>query len=610
MNILGISAFYHDSAACLVRDGRIIAAAQEERFSRRKHDARFPLGAVNFCLAEGKVGKNEIDVVTYYEKPLTKFVRILKSHFVSAPQNWEAFRQAIPLWLKERLWTPYVIERKLHRLGYAPPRKFVYPEHHQSHQASAFFPSPFESAATLTADGVGEFDTTTIGRGHGNNISILWQQQFPHSLGLLYSAFTYYTGFKVNSGEYKLMGLAPYGRPTYADRIFQHLVDLRPDGSFRLNMKYFGFLHELQMTNRAFDDLFGGPPRTPESAISQREMDLARSIQAVTEEVMLRMARAARSQTNEENLCLAGGVALNCVANGAIARSKLFRNIWLQPAAGDAGGALGAALFAWHQAANQPRSCDSGGDAMRGSYLGPEFSDQDIQKFLEANGYPYRRFEDVAWAEEIACLLSQGRVVGLFQGAMEYGPRALGNRSILADARNPKMQSHLNLATKFRESFRPFAPAILEERADNWFELDAPSPYMLMVAGLRADKRVPSSQDVAHLQLEQWVNQVRSVVPAITHVDYSARVQTVSRQTNPQFHAILAAFERKTGCPLLVNTSFNVRSEPIVCTPAHAYQCFMRTGIDVLALNRFLLYKNQQPRWEETMNWQQEFGLD
>jgi len=610
MNILGISAFYHDSAACLVRDGRIIAAAQEERFSRRRHDARFPLNAVNFCLAEGRVGKNQIDVVAYYEKPLTKFVRILKSHFVSAPRNWEAFRQAIPLWLKTRLWTPYVLERELHRLGYAPPRKFVYPEHHQSHQASAFFPSPCGSAATLTADGVGEFDTTTIGRGQGNNVSIFWQQQFPHSLGLLYSAFTYYTGFKVNSGEYKLMGLAPYGRPTYADRIFQQLLDLRSNGSFRLNMKYFGFLHELRMTNRAFDDLFGGPPRTPETAISQREMDLARSIQVVTEEVMLRMARAARSQTNEENLCLAGGVALNCVANGAIARSKIFRNIWLQPAAGDAGGALGAALFAWHQVANQPRNCDSVGDAMRGSYLGPEFSDQEIQKFLEANGYPYRGFEAAAWAEEMASVLSQGHVVGLFQGAMEYGPRALGNRSILADARNPKMQSHLNLATKFRESFRPFAPAILLERVADWFESNAPSPYMQTVANLRADKRVPSPQDGAQLQLEQWVNQVRSVVPAITHVDYSARVQTVSGQTNPQFHAILTAFERKTGCPLLVNTSFNVRSEPIVCTPAHAYQCFMRTGIDVLALNRFLLYKNEQPQWEETMNWQQEFGLD
>jgi len=375
-------------------------------------------------------------------------------------------------------------------------------------------------------------------------------------------------------------------------------------------MKCFGFLHELQMTNRTFDDLFDGPPRTPESAITQREMDLARSIQVATEEVMLRMARAARSQTNEENLCLAGGVALNCVANGAIARSKIFRNIWLHPGAGDAGGALGAAMFAWHQVVNQPRNCDSDGDAMRGAYLGPEFSDEQIQKFLEANGYPSRGFDAVAWAEEIASLLSQGRVVGLFQGAMEYGPRALGNRSILADARNPKMQSHLNLATKFRESSRLFAPAILEERAADWFELNAPSPYMLMVAGLRADKRVPSPQDVANLQLEQWGNHLRSVVPAITHVDYSARVQTVSRQTNPQFHAILTAFERKTGCPLLVNTSFNVRSEPIVCTPAQAYQCFMRTGIDVVALNRFLLYKNEQPRWEENTNWQQEFGLD
>jgi carbamoyltransferase len=609
MNILGISAFYHDSAACLVRDGQIIAAAQEERFSRQKHDARFPIQAINFCLAEGKVGKNSLDVVAYYEKPLTKFVRILKSHFVSAPRNWEAFRQAIPLWLKERLWIPYVIEMELRRLGYARPRIFVYSEHHQAHQASAFFPSPFQSAAILTADGVGEFATTTMGTGEGNAVSILWQQQFPHSLGLLYSAFTSYTGFKVNSGEYKLMGLAPYGRPTYVDRIYQHLVDVRPDGSFRLNMQYLGFLHELQMTNRAFDELFGGPPRPPESAIGQREMDLARSIQVVTEEIMLRMARAARSQTDEENLCLAGGVALNCVANGAIARSKMFRNIWIQPAAGDAGGALGAALFAWHQSQRQPRVVETDTDAMRGSFLGPSFSDVEVQEFLTANGYPYRTLEGEAWAEEIAALLAQARVVGLFQGAMEYGPRALGNRSILADARDPKMQSRLNLATKFRESFRPFAPAILEERASQWFELESPSPYMLMVANLCKDKRHPQ-QDGEPPPLERWVNQVRSLAPAITHVDYSSRVQTVARQTNPCFHAILSCFERLTGCPLLVNTSFNVRSEPIVCSPGDAYRCFMRTGIDALVLNRFLLQKSEQPPWDETANWKQEFGLD
>jgi carbamoyltransferase len=610
MNILGISAFYHDSAACLVQDGRIIAAAQEERFSRRKHDARFPIHAVNFCLAEGKVGKSELDVVAYYEKPLTKFVRILKSHFVSAPQNWEAFRQAVPLWLKDRLWLPYLIETELRRLGYARPQKFVYPEHRQSHQASAFFPSPFQSAAILTADGVGEFDTTTIGRGQGNNVSVFWQQRFPHSLGLLYSAFTYYTGFKVNSGEYKLMGLAPYGRPTYVDHIYQHLLDLRPDGSFRLNMKYFGFLHELHMTNGAFVELFGGPPRAPESAITQREMDLARSIQAVTEEIMLRMARAALSKTQEENLCLAGGVALNCVANGVLARAKIFRRIWIQPAAGDAGGALGAALFAWHQVENQPRTCESGIDAMRVSYLGPSFRDDEVEKFLKDNGYPYRKLDGEPWAEEIAALLAQGRVVGLFQGAMEYGPRALGNRSILADARNPKMQSRLNQATKFRESFRPFAPAVLEERAADWFDLEGPSPYMLMVASLRDAKRVPPPGGEPTLPLEQWVSQVRSVVPAITHVDYSARIQTVSRQANPEFHAILSSFERITGCPLLVNTSFNVRSEPIVCTPADAYQCFMRTGIDVLVLNKFLLHKSEQPPWEETVDWKQEFGLD
>jgi carbamoyltransferase len=610
MNILGISAFYHDSAACLVRNGRIVAAAQEEGFSREKHDARFPIHAVNFCLAEGKVGKTELDVVAYYEKPLTKFIRILKSHFVSAPRNWEAFRQAIPLWLKERLWLPYVIEQELRRLGYMRPKRFVFPEHHQAHQASAFFPSPFESAAILTADGVGEFDTTTIGKGEGNRVSILWQQRFPHSLGLLYSAFTYYTGFKVNSGEYKLMGLAPYGRPAYVDRIYQHLVDLRPDGSFRLNMQYFGFLHELQMTNRAFEDLFAGPPRAPETEITRREMDLARSIQVVTEEIMLRMARAARSQTNEENLCLAGGVALNCVANGLIQRAKVFRNIWIQPASGDAGGALGAALFAWHQAQNQPRAGGDGRDAMRGSYLGPSFSDEAIRKFLQENAYPCRAVEGDAWAEQIASLLADGRVVGLFQGPMEYGPRALGNRSILADARSSKMQSHLNLATKFRESFRPSAPAVLEERAHDWFELDVPSPYMLLVANLREGKCHPRQSDAEGLPLEEWVNQPRSVVPAVTHVDYSARIQTVSQETNPTFHAILSCFERMTGCPLLVNTSFNVRSEPIVCTPADAYRCFMRTGIDVLGLNKFFLLKSQQPAWEETIDWKREFGLD
>jgi carbamoyltransferase len=610
MNILGISAFYHDSAACLLRDGTIVAAAQEERFSRKKHDARFPIRAVNFCLGEGKVGKRDLDVVAYYEKPLTKFIRILKSHFVSAPRNWEAFRQAIPLWLKERLWIPYLIEQELRRLGYARPKRFVFPEHHQAHQASAFFPSPFESAAILTADGVGEFDTTTIGKGEGNRVSILWQQRFPHSLGLLYSAFTYYTGFKANSGEYKLMGLAPYGHPAYVDRIYQHLIDLRPDGSFRLNMQYFGFLHELQMTNAAFEALFGGPPRGPETEISRREMDLARSIQVVTEEIMLRMARGARNQTNEENLCLAGGVALNCVANGLIRRAQMFRNIWIQPAAGDAGGALGAALFAWHQAQNQPRVGRDGRDAMRGSYLGPSFSDEAIQRFLQENGYPCRAVEGDAWAEQIAFLLADGRVVGLFQGPMEYGPRALGNRSILADARSPKMRSHLNLATKLRESFRPFAPAVLEERAHDWFELDVPSPYMLLVANLREDKCHPRRGNAEGLPLEEWVNQPRSVVPAITHVDYSARIQTVSQETNPTFHAILSCFERMTGCPLVVNTSFNVRSEPIVCTPADAYQCFMRTGIDVLVLNKFFLLKSQQPAWEETVDWKREFGLD
>ncbi len=609
MDILGISAFYHDSAACLVRDGRIVAAAQEERFSRRKHDARFPIHAVSFCLREGNVAKKGIDAVAYYEKPLSKFVRILRSHLVSAPRNWRAFRQAIPLWLRERLWIPYVIERELAHLGYARPAKFVYPEHHQSHQASAFFASPYESAAILTVDGVGEFATATMARGQGNQVATLCQQEFPHSLGLLYSAFTHHAGFKVNSGEYKLMGLAPYGKPAYVDRIYERLVDLRPDGSFRLNMRYFGFLHELRITNRAFEELFDGPARVPESAITRREMDLARSVQVVTEEVLLRMARATREQTGEENLCLAGGVALNCLANAAISRAKLFRNIWIQPAAGDAGGALGAALFAWHQMENQARVCDGDHDRMRGACLGPSFRDEDVERFLKSNGYPYTSLDGDARASQVANLLAQGQVVGWFQGAMEFGPRALGNRSILADARDPNMQSRLNLATKFRESFRPFAPAILEERASEWFDLDAPSPYMLRVAGVRAEKRLPTP-DGATLPLEQWANQPRSVVPAITHVDGSARIQTVSRETSPEFHALIRAFERLTGCPLLVNTSFNLRSEPIVCTPSEAYQCFMRTDMDALMLNRFLLRKSEQPRWEEVVNWQQEFGLD
>ena len=609
MNILGISAFYHDSAACLVRDGQIIAAAQEERFSRRKHDPRFPIQAVNFCLAEARVGKNDLDVVAYYEKPITKFARILKSHLVSAPQNWRAFRHAIPLWLKERLWIPYVIETELRRLGYSRPQKFVYPEHHQAHQASAFFPSPFPSAAILTADAVGEYDTATLGWGQGNRVSIMRHQRFPHSLGLLYSAFTFYLGFKVNSGEYKLMGLAPYGQPTYVDRIYQHLVDVRPDGSFRLNMKYFGFLHEIQMTNRAFEEIFEGPPRVPESAITRREMDLARSIQVVTEEIILGMARAARNHTGEENLCLAGGVALNAAANGALARSKLFRRIWIQPAAGDAGGALGAALFCWHQVLKQPRACEAERDSMRGSYLGPSFSDKAILEFLMANHYSYRVLHGETGAEEIAAHLAQGRIVGLFQGAMEYGPRTLGNRSILADARDPRMQSRLNRDIKFRESFRPFAPAILEERAAEWFELDGPSPYMLMVAPLREERRRPVLHSTEQ-PLEQWVQEERSAVRAVTHVDYSARVQTVSQHTNPRFHAILCAFERMTGCPLLLNTSFNFRGEPIVCTPADAYRCFMRSGIDVLVLNKFLLGRNEQPLWEESVDWKQDLGLD
>jgi carbamoyltransferase len=614
MNILGVSALYHDSAACLVRDGVIVAAAQEERFSRSKHDARIPRHAMAYCLAEGQVGRGELDLVVYYDKPITKLTRLLSTYLAVAPRGIRPFLQAVPAWLKDKAWVGPQIDRCLRELGHGRPQRFLFAEHHYAHAASAFFPSPFREAAVITVDGVGEWTTTSVGVGEGNRIELLLEQRFPHSLGLLYSAFTYFTGFKVNSGEYKLMGLAPYGEPKYVDVIKDHLITVREDGSYRLNLEYFAFLDDYQMTNDRFAALFGGPPRQGEGEITRREMDMARSIQAVTEEIMLKLARFARAATGKRHLCLAGGVALNCVANGKIVASGLFDDVWIQPAAGDAGGALGAALYAWHGVLAQPREADDQRDRMRGAFLGPSFPRQLTRRFLDDNGYPYEEPEPAERDRRIAEALSREQVVALCQGRMEFGPRALGNRSILADARSPRMQSHLNLATKFRESFRPFAPIVLKEDAASYFEVVRESPYMLLVDQLKAERCLPVPEPhgagPSPIDLKAWVNQPRSDVPAVTHVDHSARVQTVDSERNPRVHAILTEFKKLTGHGILVNTSFNVRSEPIVCTPEDAYRCFMRTGIDVLVLDGFLLHKHHQPAWVETGDWREEFGLD
>ncbi len=620
MRILGLSAYYHDSAACLVEDGVVVAAAQEERFSRRKHDAAFPRKAARYCLAEGSPpsAPPRVDAVVFYDKPILKFHRLLESYFSVAPRGLGQFLQAVPLWLKDRLWIAPEIDGELRRLGMAHPPPVRFAEHHESHAASAFYPSPFEDAAVLTLDGVGEWSTTTIGIGEGGRLRLLEEMRFPHSLGLLYSAFTYFTGFRVNSGEYKLMGLAPYGEPVYRDRILEHLIDLKADGSFRLDLSYFDYVAGSRMTNRRFAELFDGPPRRPESPITRREMDLARSIQAVTEEIVLRAARHARQLTGKRHLCLAGGVALNCVANGVLLRSGIFDDIWIQPAAGDAGGAVGAALAYWYMGsapAGEARARPGqralpGGDGMAGAFLGPEFADDEIAAFLEARGYPYRRLVEDEWAVEVARRLAAGRVVGLVQGRMEFGPRALGNRSIVGDPRSPRMQSVMNLKIKYRESFRPFAPAVLEERTAEVFELDRRSPYMLLVAEVRASRRLPKRGDERDLPLVEWVNRPRSDLPAITHVDFSARVQTVSPATQPRFHALLTAFEAETGCPVLINTSFNVRGEPIVCTPEDACRCFMRSEIDDLVLGNLLLEKEQQPARADDGEWRQEFTLD
>ena len=608
MNILGISAFYHDSAAALIVDGKIVAAAQEERFTRKKHDHNFPVNAVRYCLAEAGIGpNNKLDAIAFYDKPISKFVRILETYMNVAPKGLHSFMMAIPLWLRQKLWIPLEIEVAMAECGVKERTPIFFPEHHESHAASAFFPSPYRSAAIMTLDGVGEWATTTMGVGHDNDLKILKEIRFPHSLGLLYSAFTYFTGFRVNSGEYKLMGLAPYGEPTYVDRIYKNILDLREDGSFRLNMKYFGYLDGLTMTNDKFAELFDGPARSPESEISKREMDIARSIQVVTEEIVLRMARHLHKETGEQYLCLAGGVALNCVANGRLLREGPFKDIWIQPAAGDAGGALGAALAIWHQYYDKPRQADDKHDAMRGSYLGPEFSDEEIGAFIEAKGYKARRLSKEEWAPTIAKVMAEENVVGLLQGRMEFGPRALGGRSIIGDARSSKMQSIMNLKIKYRESFRPFAPACLEEKVSDFFELDRPSPYMLLVAPVRKErcKKVDKSKG-----LREWINQVRSDIPAITHIDYSARVQTVNKETGGRYYDLIKAFEDLTGYGIIINTSFNVRGEPIVCTPEDAYRCFMRTEMDYLVLGSYLLSKKEQPAWQDGKDWRKEFTLD
>jgi carbamoyltransferase len=605
MNILGISCFYHDSAAALLRDGEIVAAAQEERFSRRKHDMGFPRHAIAFCLERAGLRAEQLDYVAFYDKPLLKFERILETYFAYAPRGMRSYLMAIPLWIREKAWIPELIKREL---GYEGT--ILFPEHHQSHAASAFFPSPFRAAAIVTMDGVGEKTTSSYGVGEGNRISILAEQHFPHSLGLLYSAFTYYTGFKVNSGEYKVMGLAPYGEPTYVPIILEHLIDLRDDGSFRMNMEYFNYCAGLTMTGAKFHTLFGGPPRKPEGEMTQRDMDLARSIQDVTEEVMLRTARHVQRETGQKNLCLAGGVALNCVGNGRILREGPFEKLWIQPAAGDAGGALGAALFVWHQYLEGPRFADDAADRQRGSYLGPEFSRDEIRAFLDEHKLPYREVGFDALPGEAADLLAGEKVVGWFQGAMEFGPRALGNRSILGDARSPTMQKVMNLKIKFRESFRPFAPSVLAERAADYFELDRESPYMLLVADVVTGKRRAMAEDERRLFGIDRLNVVRSEIPAVTHIDYSARIQTVHRETNPLYHRLIAAVEERTGCAVIVNTSFNVRGEPIVCSPLDAYACFMRTEMDHLVMGNFVLDKRAQPPFHDEIDWRAAYELD
>ncbi len=604
MNILGISAFYHDSAACLVQDGEITAAAQEERFTRKKHDASFPHKAVEYCLQEAGIDVEDLDYVGFYDKPFIKFERILETYLSVAPMGLKSCLKAVPLWLKDKLWTRQNVRNNL---DYSGPVLFA--EHHESHAASAFFPSPFEEAAVLTMDGVGEWATSSISVGKGNKLELIKELQFPHSLGLLYSAFTYYLGFKVNSGEYKVMGLAPYGNPKYVDLIRENLIDLKDDGSFRMDMSYFNYLAGLTMTNQKFDKLFGGPARKGESKLTQKEMDIAASLQAITEEIMIKMSRYVRNLTGMKNLCLAGGVALNCVGNGKILREKVFDDIWIQPAAGDAGGALGVALYIWHQALNSSRKVN-GGDSMKGSYLGPEFKTETIRTYLQKNEIPFKEYNDNELIETVAKHLKDEKVIGWFQGRMEFGPRALGGRSVIGDARSKKMQSVMNLKIKYRESFRPFAPSVLREKVSEWFEMDAPSPYMLLVAPVKETRKIEMTEEQKELFGIDLLNIPRSDIPAVTHVDYTARIQTVEKTTHPRYHALLESFEKQTGCPIIVNTSFNVRGEPIVCTPEDAFRCFMRTEMDYLVLGNCVLDKLDQKPLENDSDWKNEFELD
>lgn len=605
MKILGISSFYHDSAAALVENGKILAAAQEERFTRIKHDQDFPIHAVRYCLQEASADIDDIDLVAFYDKPLVKFERLLETYLMFAPKGLQSFMQAMPIWMKKKLLIPKLINRTL---NYSGP--MIFPQHHESHAASAFFPSAFDEAAIITFDGVGEWTTTSYGIGRGNRIKLLAEIHFPHSIGLLYSAFTYFTGFRVNSGEYKVMGLAPYGEPRYREIILNELIDLKEDGSFRLNMKYFNYCTGLTMTNSAFARLFDGPPRKPESQLTQREMDLARSIQDVTEEIMLRTARHVHKVTGLKKLCIAGGVGLNCVGNGKILREGPFDDIWIQPAAGDAGGALGAALYGWYQYADNPRESITDFDRQDGSYLGPAFTNDQIRSFLDKNTYLYKQYPHGDTPEITAELMEQENVIGWFQGRMEFGPRALGNRSIIGDARSPKMQKIINLKIKFRESFRPFAPTVLEERISDYFEIDKPSPYMLLTAPVRTHLRRQMTESEQSLFGIDKLNIVRSTIPAVTHVDYSARIQSVAEKTNPRYHQLIKAFEKRTGCGVIINTSFNVRGEPIVCTPEDAYRCFMRTEMDYLVLGDCILDKKDQPKMPEAQDWRDEFKLD
>ena len=596
MRIIGISAFYHDSAAALVVDGDIVAAAQEERFSRKKHDARFPRHALEYCLAEGGINLDQVDLVAFYDKPFLKFERLLETYLAFAPRGFSSFKMAIPIWLREKLFLKDYLtgELKENRPDFDWDKRLIFSEHHLSHAASAFFPSPFASAGVLTLDGVGEWATTSFALGRDHKLEVTKEIHFPHSLGLLYTAFTYYIGFKVNSGEYKLMGLAPYGEPRFAKVILDKLVDLKPDGSFRLNLDYFNYCVGLTMTNSKFDALFGQPPRTPEQQLTPFHMDIAASIQQVTEEILLRMTRALARETGERNLCLAGGVALNCVANGKILRDGQFENIWIQPAAGDAGGAIGAALCAYHLYCGQPRRPNQGLDGMHGSYLGPQYGQQEIEERLQAAGAKYSVVDDDAVIAEAVVALVAQKALGWFQGRMEFGPRSLGARSILGDPRSPSMQKLLNLKVKYRESFRPFAPAVLREDVKDWFDHDYSSPYMLLVADVKQERRRSMTEEEKRLFGIDKLNVPRSDIPAVTHIDYSARVQTVHRETNPRFHALLSAFKQQTGCPVVVNTSFNVRGEPIVCTPEDAFRCFMGSEIETLVIGNCVLQKEQQ----------------